>query len=102
MKLFKYSLLLAFTAIMLYATASLPPRGHPHAPMHEKQSIVGEPLAGAYVIQNAYSDAATPNMVTVVLADYRGIDTLGEVLVVFAAAIACYLILRRREDGDPQ
>jgi multicomponent Na+:H+ antiporter subunit B len=34
--------------------------------------------------------------VTVVLADYRGFDTLGETIVVFAAGLACFLILRRR------
>lgn len=83
---------------MLYAVGHLPARGDPHAPMHEEQSLVGGQLAGAYFIQNAYTDAATPNMVTVVLADYRSFDTLGEVLVVFAAAIACLLILGRREE----
>ncbi len=82
---------------MLYATLYLPARGDPQAPMHAEESIVGTPLAGAYFIQNAYRDAATPNMVTVVLADYRSIDTLGEVIVVFTAAIACILILRGRE-----
>ena len=32
-------------------------------------------------------------MVTAVLADYRGFDTLGETLVVFTAGIACVLVL---------
>jgi multisubunit Na+/H+ antiporter MnhB subunit len=98
LKVFNYILLALFAGLMLYATAFLPPRGDPHAPMHEEQSILGTPLAGAYFIQNAYVDAATPNMVTVVLADYRSFDTFGEVVVVFTAAIACYLILRRREE----
>jgi len=41
-------------------------------------------------------DAATPNVVTTVLADYRGYDTLGETTVIFTTGIACILLLRRR------
>jgi multicomponent Na+:H+ antiporter subunit B len=41
-------------------------------------------------------DAATPNVVTTVLADYRGYDTLGETTVIFTAGVACILLLRRR------
>jgi multicomponent Na+:H+ antiporter subunit B len=99
LRVFNYILLAGFTAIMLYATAFLPHRGDPHAPMHQTENVLGEPLPGAYFIQNAYQDAATLNMVTVVLADYRSFDTLGEVVVVFTAAIACFLLLRRRETG---
>lgn len=98
MRACNYILLGVFAFIMLYAVGDLPPRGDPQAPMHQEQSLVGNQLAGAYFIQNAYEDAATPNMVTVVLADYRSFDTLGEVIVVFAAAIACLLILGLREE----
>ncbi|MCP4369674.1 MAG: sodium:proton antiporter, partial [Deltaproteobacteria bacterium] len=38
----------------------------------------------------------TPNIVTAVLADYRGYDTLGETTVIFSAGMACILLLRRR------
>jgi multicomponent Na+:H+ antiporter subunit B len=37
----------------------------------------------------------TPNVVTSVLADYRGYDTLGETTVIFTAGMACILLLRR-------
>jgi multicomponent Na+:H+ antiporter subunit B len=36
-------------------------------------------------------------MVTVVLADYRGFDTLGETTVVFAGGVAVFFVLRRRK-----
>lgn len=98
MKIFNYILLGIFAALLLYATLDLPVRGDPHAPMHRETSPTGGKVAGAYFIQNAYRDAATPNMVTVVLADYRSFDTLGEVIVVFTAGMACFLILRRRND----
>jgi multicomponent Na+:H+ antiporter subunit B len=42
-------------------------------------------------------DTATPNVVTSVLADYRGYDTLGETTVVFTAGIACILLLRKKK-----
>ena len=43
----------------------------------------------------AAAHAHTPNIVTVIIADYRGFDTLGEVVVVFAASLACLFLLRR-------
>jgi multisubunit Na+/H+ antiporter MnhB subunit len=92
-------LLAVFAGLMIFATLHLPERGNPDAPMHREENLVGNPVAGAYFIRYAYRDAATPNMVTVVLADYRSVDTLGEVIVVFTAGIACCLILRRRREG---
>ena len=49
-------------------------------------------------IENGYAETAVPNMVTAVLADYRGFDTLGEVTVIFTAAVAAMLILRVRSE----
>jgi multicomponent Na+:H+ antiporter subunit B len=34
-------------------------------------------------------------MVTSVLVDYRGYDTLGETALIFTAAMACILLIRR-------
>ena len=96
MRAISYIVLLGFTALLIYAAQSLPARGDLDAPMHRSQSVVGSPVAGTHYIQNAFKDAATPNLVTVVLADYRGFDTLGETIVVFSAGIACLLILRNK------
>lgn len=96
MKAFSYILLVLFGALLIYASLSLPRRGDPDAPIHRDKSVLGSPGASAHYVRNAYKDAATPNMVTVVLADYRSFDTLGETVVVFAAGIACVLILGRR------
>lgn len=96
MKAFNLILLVGFTLVLLWATVSLPERGDPDAPAQQELNPAGDVVAGSYFIQNAYTDAATPNFVTVILADYRSIDTLGEVIVVFTAAIACFLILRRK------
>ena len=51
-------------------------------------------------IEQGFEETDVPNMVTAVLADYRSFDTLGEVTVIFAGAIAVLLILRSREDDD--
>lgn len=56
-----------------------------------------------YYIENSMKDMQTPNLVTAVLADYRGFDTLIEAAVVLTAALSCMLIagvrdpLRRKE-----
>ena len=87
--------LLAFAGLLLYGIGHLPERGAADAPPNTAESVVGSANAATYYIENAYIDAETPNMVTVTLADYRSFDTLGETTVVFAAGIACALILRR-------
>ena len=44
-----------------------------------------------------------PNVVTSVLADYRGYDTLGETTVIFTAGIGVMLLLRgTRRRGRPE
>ena len=48
-----------------------------------------------YYITHTLSDTAVPNMVTSVLADYRGFDTMFETAVIFAAGLAVIAILRR-------
>ena len=98
MRIVNYILLGVFAGLLMYAGFGLPPRGSPEAPIHRDVSPTGGPVAASYYIRNAYEDAATPNIVTVVLADYRGFDTFGEVLVVFTAGMACLLILRRKND----
>lgn len=77
---------------LVWAAQDLPLRGDPTSPAATHVSV--------YYIENAYADSKTPNMVTAVLADYRGFDTFGEAVVVVTAALCCLLILlRRREDG---
>jgi multicomponent Na+:H+ antiporter subunit B len=39
-------------------------------------------------------ETTVPNIVTAVLADYRGYDTMFETTVIFAAGVACFFLLR--------
>jgi multicomponent Na+:H+ antiporter subunit B len=80
-------LVVAFAGLMLLASADLPDRGDPDSPA--AQGVAREFTAGAV------DDAKTPNVVTAVLADYRSLDTLGETLVVFSAALAAAVVLHR-------
>ena len=77
-----------FAALMLYATSGLPERGDPQAP--------ADLHVVPFYVERTIEDMHTPNIVTSVLADYRGYDTLGETFVIFAAGLACTLIMLRR------
>ncbi|MDY6967114.1 MAG: hydrogen gas-evolving membrane-bound hydrogenase subunit E [Spirochaetota bacterium] len=46
-------------------------------------------------IEEANNETAVPNMVTAVLADYRGYDTMFETTVILAAGIGAMMLLRR-------
>ncbi|MCP5050091.1 MAG: hypothetical protein GY940_23200 [bacterium] len=96
-KFFSYLVLVVFCGLMIYASFGLPNRGDAQAPMSRDKSYAGSDVAATYYIQNAKKDAHTDNMVTVVLADYRGFDTLGEETVIFVAGLVCLLLLRKRK-----
>ena len=73
--------------LLLYGTIDMPDWGDPDSPA----SIHVSPR----YIEKTVEETAVPNVVTSVLADYRGYDTLGETVVIFTAAIACILLIRR-------
>ncbi len=83
---------------MIFASTGLPNRGDTKAAMNLDKSAVGSQTPSSYFIRNAKKDAHTDNMVTVILADYRGFDTLGEETVIFTAGLICFLLLRKREE----
>ncbi|MDH3692401.1 MAG: DUF4040 domain-containing protein, partial [Gammaproteobacteria bacterium] len=60
---------------LIYATLDLPHVGDPQAPAHKH-------VAPLYIAETP-SQVGVPNVVTAVLASYRGYDTLGEVTVIF-------------------
>lgn len=83
-------------AALIYGTLDMPPFGHPGNPIHEH-------VAPRY-IEASPKEVGLPNMVTSVLASYRGFDTLGETVVVFSAMIGVLALLgvRRREGVDKE
>lgn len=84
-------------AALIYGTLDMPPFGDPDNPIHQH-------VAPRY-IEESPKEVGLPNMVTSVLASYRGFDTLGETVVVFAAAIGVLSLLgvaRREKNGSPE
>lgn len=83
-------------AALIYGTLDMPPFGHPDNPIHQH-------VAPRY-IEESPKEVGLPNMVTSVLASYRGFDTFGETVVVFAAAIGVLSLLgiRRKEKKTPK
>jgi multicomponent Na+:H+ antiporter subunit B len=94
-------------AILLYAVTDFPSFGDPRSPANAGVAE-GSPSASRYYIENTYRDTKVPNLVTAILADYRGYDTLFETVVIFTAGMAIFAILRvlRNEDApsapDPE
>lgn len=100
MKAVNYAVLALFGAVLILGGLSLPYRGDPTAPLNRDKSAAGTPNAPSYYIRNPERDADTPNMVTVILADYRGFDTMGEETVILTAGLICFLILRRERTKE--
>jgi multicomponent Na+:H+ antiporter subunit B len=53
-------------------------------------------LAGDAILQEAPAETGAANIVTSVVLGYRGIDTLGEIAILFTASLAAGLVLGRR------
>jgi multicomponent Na+:H+ antiporter subunit B len=74
--------------VLVYGTMDMPHFGSPDAPIHQH-------LADRYLEKSGGPDGEVgpPNVVTSVLASYRGYDTMGEVAVIFTAAVGVMLLL---------
>jgi len=88
---------------LVYATFDMPRYGDPSAPIHHH--------VADYYIARTEGDIGVPNMVTAILASYRGYDTWGETTVIFTACVAVMLLLggattlyrwRRRDESDDE
>jgi multicomponent Na+:H+ antiporter subunit B len=82
--------LLGIGAVLTMAVIDMPIFGDPNAPAHLH-------VAPRYIAM-AYEETGVPNMVTAILADYRGYDTLGELTVIFTAGVAVLSLLLKTGD----
>jgi multicomponent Na+:H+ antiporter subunit B len=87
LKFFALIVVLITGALLMYATVDMPDWG-------DAQSPANTHVSPKY-LEEAVEKTATPNVVTAVLGDYRGYDTLGETTVIFTAGVVCILLLRR-------
>jgi len=81
--------------LLLSAVNDFPDWGDPESPASDYR------LSQHYITQT-YNETKVPNMVTAVLADYRGYDTMFETVVIFTAGIAIIGVLRRYGPKDPK
>ena len=82
----------ATAAILFWATAEMPLFGAADVPVV---------LAGPDYMARSVPETGIANVVTAVLASYRGFDTLGEIVVVFTAGIGVLALLKRPSSGGP-
>ncbi len=87
-------LIVTITGLLLvYGTLDMPNFGSNDSPAQTHMS--------ADFLKNSPQEIGIPNVVTAILASYRGFDTLGETAVVFTAGVGVILLLsgfRRRKN----
>ncbi len=76
---------------LVYGTYDIPSFGDPNSPAHQ--------YVKPHYIEHSIEDTGVANVVTAVLASYRGYDTLGEVTVIFTAGIGVMLLIGGRLRG---
>lgn len=82
--------------VLVYGTLDMPNFGAADSP--------AQTHVAADYLERTPKDTGVPNVVTAVLASYRGYDTFGEVVVVFTAAIGVLILIgglaRRRSSQE--
>jgi multicomponent Na+:H+ antiporter subunit B len=73
--------------VLVYGTLDMPPFGDPANPIHHH--------VAPHYLEESEHEIGVPNVVTSVLASYRGYDTMGETTVIFAAVVGVLLLLSR-------
>lgn len=84
-------------AALFYAVGDMPVYGDINSPANS--------YVGMNYIDTTPSEIGVPNVVTAILASYRGFDTFGEVVVIFAAGLGVMLLLGlngKRQDKEDQ
>jgi multicomponent Na+:H+ antiporter subunit B len=93
-QVFPILLVLVTGAALIYGTLDLPAIGDPAA-------VANQHVVPRY-IQDSGREIGVPNIVTSVLASYRGYDTLGEVTVIFTAGVGVLVLLIAGRRGKPR
>ena len=81
-------------AALVYGAVDMPPFGSADTALNTH--------VGIKYLEVSIPETGVPNVVSSVLASYRGFDTLGETVVVFTAGIGVLLLLRRNRRGTEE
>ena len=82
-----FSISLIIGVLLSYGVFGLPGFGEIDTPIHQNLSL--------QFLERGFEETGIPNIVTAILASYRGFDTLGEVVVIFIAGIGVASILKK-------
>jgi multicomponent Na+:H+ antiporter subunit B len=86
LKVIALAIVILSGGLLLYATKDFPSWADPAAPASMNVS--------PHYLEKSMEETSVPNVVTAVLADYRGFDTMFETTVIFCAGVACFMLLR--------
>lgn len=81
-------------ALLIYAAGDFPAWSDPSAPASTYLS--------PYYIEMTMEETSVPNLVTALLADYRGFDTMFETTVIFSAGLTVFVLLRTFRKKEPE
>ena len=87
------AVVVATGAALIYGTLDMPHFGDRAAPVHQY-------VAPVYLTESP-QQTGIPNVVTSILASYRGYDTLGELAVIFTAGVGVLALLGLRRRKRP-
>jgi len=87
MKLLAFLITFSVGVLLLTASLDLPDWSDPESPASTHLS--------PHYIEKSLEETSVPNLITSVLADYRGYDTMFETVVIFCAGITVLTIMRR-------
>ncbi|MEE2808578.1 MAG: hydrogen gas-evolving membrane-bound hydrogenase subunit E [Verrucomicrobiota bacterium] len=93
MKIFGLIAVLVVGILLLSATSDFPSWGDP-------RSAPSDGEVSTFYIEKTQDVTKVPNMVTAVLADFRGYDTMFETVVIFIAGIGIIAVLRNFDGSD--
>lgn len=76
--------------LLMYGTLDIPPFGKGDNPIHQHETTV-------HYLEESSHETGMPNVVTSILASYRGYDTFGETTVIFTAMVGVLLLMSGRK-----
>jgi len=80
-------------AIMISSFMDMPTMGDPDNPSYNE--------VARHYLEQSLEETYAPNTVTVIISDYRAMDTLGEATVLFASIVAVLTILSGKKVNVP-